>query len=259
MAELDLAIRGGRVLDGTGNPWYWADVGIKDGRIARIGAIEPSAAARTVDAGGMVVCPGFIDMHPHSDIPLLMDGDAHSTVRQGVTLDVIGESVTVAPLVGPVAEEFRHEQRHREGFDGVDWTDFTGYVARLMRQGIAMNVLSGVSPQQVKRAVVGFDSRPATAAELAEMERLTAEAMEQGVFGLTCAWHGGGPELPAEVAALAKVVVRYGGYYGVHLGTEGDEMVEELDKALYVGREARIPVHIYHIKARGKQNWGRVK
>jgi N-acyl-D-amino-acid deacylase len=259
VAELDLAIRGGRVLDGTGNPWYWADVGIKDGRIARIGPIEPSAAARTVDAGGMVVCPGFIDMHTHSDIPLLMDGDAHSKVRQGVTLDVIGESVTVAPLVGPVAEEFRHEQRHREGFDGVDWTDFTGYFARLMRQGIAMNVLSGVSPQQVKRAVVGFDSRPATAAELAEMERLTAEAMEQGVFGLTCAWHGGGPEFPEEVAALAKVVVRYGGYYGVHLGTEGDEMVEELEKALYVGREARIPVHIYHIKARGKQNWGRVK
>src|SRR3712207_3433272 len=150
MAEYDVAIRGGRVLDGTGNPWYWGDVAIKDGRIARLGPVEAGAAARTIDVDGMVVCPGFIDMHTHSDIPLLLDGDAQSKVRQGVTLDVIGESVTVAPLVGPVAEEFRHEQRHREGFDDVDWTDFTGYFARLMRQGMAMNVLSGVSPQQVK-------------------------------------------------------------------------------------------------------------
>jgi N-acyl-D-amino-acid deacylase len=258
MAELDVAIRGGRVVDGTGNPWYWADVGIANGRVVQIGRLE-GAAARTIEAAGMVVCPGFIDMHTHSDLPLVIDGSAQSKVRQGVTLDVIGESVTVAPLVGPVAEEFRADQRHRFRFDDVDWTDFAAYFARLERQGIAMNVLSGVSPQQVKRGVVGFANRPATAAELAEMERLTAEAMEQGAFGLTCAWHGGGPEYPDEVAALGRVVARYGGYYGVHLGTEGDEVIGELEKALYVGREAGIPVHIYHIKARGKHNWGRVE
>ncbi len=259
MAAFDFAIRGGRVVDGTGNPWYLADVAVKDGRIATIGRVEPSAAMRTIEADGRVVCPGFIDMHTHSDVPLLKDGDAQSKVRQGVTLDVIGESVTVAPLVGAAAEEFRRELRHRDAFEDVDWTDFDGYFARLLRQGIAINVLSGVSPQQIKRAVVGYDSRPATADELAAMERLTAEAMEQGAFGLTCAWHGGGPEYPDEVVALARVVVRYGGYYGVHLGTEGDEMVQELEKALYVGRQARIPVHIYHLKARGRRNWGRVR
>jgi N-acyl-D-amino-acid deacylase len=258
MAAFDCAIRGGRIVDGTGNPWYRADVGIKDGRIARIGRVDASDAARTIDADGRVVCPGFIDMHTHSDVPLLKDGDAQSKVRQGVTLDVIGESTTVAPLVGPAAEEFRRELSHRDGFEAVDWTDFTGYFARLMRQGIALNVVSGVSPQQVKRAVVGFENRPASTAELAAMERLTAEAMEQGAMGLTCAWHGGGPEYPDEVVALAQVVGRYGGYYGVHLGTEGDAMVEELEKALYVGRQAGIPIHIYHIKARGRRNWGRV-
>ncbi|HEY7064340.1 MAG TPA: D-aminoacylase [Chloroflexota bacterium] len=259
MAEYDLAIRGGRLVDGTGNPWYWGDVAVKDGRIAAIGAVGPNAAARTIEADGRVVCPGFIDMHTHSDIPLLKDGDAQSKVRQGVTLDVLGESVTVAPLIGPEGEEFRRDQRHRFGLDDVDWTDFAGYFARLQRQGIAMNIVSGVSPQQVKRCIVGFDNRPASPEELRAMERLTIEAMEQGAVCLTCAWHGGGPEFPDEVVALAKVVQRAGGYYGVHLGTEGDEMVEELEKALYVGREARIPVHIYHIKARGRQNWGRVE
>jgi len=258
VTDFDLAILGGRLVDGTGNPWYWADVAIKDGRIAAIGRIAPSAAARTIQAEGRVVCPGFIDMHTHSDIPLVKDGDAQSKVRQGVTLDVLGESVTVAPLIGPAGDEFRRDQRHREGLEDIDWTDFAGYFARLTRQGIALNVVSGVSPQQVKRCVVGFDNRPATPEELRAMERLTAEAMEQGAVCLTCAWHGGGPEFPDEVVALAKVVGRYGGYYGVHLGTEGDEMIEELDKALYVGREARVPVHIYHIKARGRQNWGRV-
>ena len=201
---LDLLLRGGRVIDGAGNPWYAADVGIAGGRIAAVGRLGHEPAARTIDADGLFVCPGFVDMHTHSDIPLVKDGDAQSKVRQGVTLDVLGESVTVAPLIGPAGEEFRRDQRHREGLEDVDWTDFSGYFARLMRQGIAMNVVSGVSPQQVKRCVVGFENRPASPEELRAMERLTAEAMEQGAVCLTCAWHGGGPEYPDEVVALAE-------------------------------------------------------
>src|SRR5262245_56833413 len=106
MAAFDYAIRGGRIMDGTGNPWYRADLGIKDGRIVSIGRVGSADAGGTIDADGLVVCPGFIDMHTHSDVPLLKDGDAQSKVRQGVTLDVIGESTTVAPLIGPAAEEF---------------------------------------------------------------------------------------------------------------------------------------------------------
>ncbi len=256
MSELDLLIRGGRIVDGSGNPWYWGDLGIKDGRIAAIGRVD-APAGRIIEAGGMAVCPGFTDMHTHSDIAVLVDGDAQSKVRQGVTLDVIGESATVAPLRGAAEEEYKADQRHRFGFE-VDWADFEGYFARLKRQGVSINIASGVSPQQIRLAVVGFEKRPATPAELAEMERLTDEAMQQGALGLTCAWHGGGPEFPDEVAAMAEVAARYGGYYGVHIGTEGYEMAEEMEKALYVGREARIPVHIYHIKVRGKGNWGRV-
>jgi N-acyl-D-amino-acid deacylase len=202
--EFDFMIRGGRVMDGTGNPWYLADVGIKDGKLAKIGSVEPSTSLRTLDAAGMIVCPGFIDIHTHSDISLLQDGDGQSMVRQGVTLNVIGERLSVAPLVGPVVEEYRLEQRQRYGFD-VDWTDLDGYFSRVLRQGIALNLASAVSPQQIKRAVVGLQDRPATPDELAEMRRLTSEAMAQGAVGLTCAWHGGGPEFPDEVAAMAEV------------------------------------------------------
>ena len=207
----DVLIRGGRVIDGSGGPSFEADVGIAGDRIAEIGSLRGRSAGRTLDAAGLVVCPGFIDMHTHSDIPLLVDGHAQSKVRQGVTLDVLGESVTVAPLIGPEGEEFRRDQRHRFGLDDVDWTDFAGYFARLIRQGIAMNVVSGVSPQQVKRCVVGFDNRPASPEELRAMERLTAEAMEQGAVCLTCAWHGGGPEFPDEVVAWIRAKEREAG------------------------------------------------
>lgn len=256
MAELDILIRGGRIIDGSGDAGYQADVGIKDGRITAIGQLD-TGASRMINASGKVVCPGFIDMHTHSDIPVLLDGNAESKVRQGVTLDVIGEHASVAPLAGPAAEEYRIDQLHQFGFE-VDWADLTGYFERLIRQGCSINIASGVSPQQTRRAVVGFETRPATTGEIDEMERLTAEVMEQGAVGLTCAWHGGGPEHPEEVAAMAKVAARYGGYYGVHIGSEGFQVDEEIDKALYVGREASIPVHIYHIKARGSENWSRV-
>lgn len=257
MAQFDTLIYRGRVIDGTGKPEFTASVGVKEGRIAAIGDFEPSAAERTIDAQDLAVCPGFIDMHTHSDITVLLDGNAESKVRQGVTLDVIGESASVAPVIGPAAEEYQADQRHRFGFE-VDWADLAGYFDRLRGRPASINIASGVSPQQIRRAVMGFETRPATAAELAEMERLTDEAMRQGAVCLTAAWHSGGPEFPEEVAAMARVVARHRGYYGVHVGSEGYEMSQELDKALYVGREAKLPVHVYHIKLRGRGNWGHV-
>ncbi|HWP60656.1 MAG TPA: D-aminoacylase [Candidatus Acidoferrales bacterium] len=258
MALYDIVIHGGAIVDGTGNPWFFGDIAVKDGRIAAIGKIGPAEGARAISAKERVVAPGFIDMHTHSDQPLIADGNAQSKVRQGVTLDIIGESQTVAPLAGHVLEEYRFEHRRRHGIE-TDWTDFTGYFSRLLEQGISINVASGVSPQQIKRLVVGFNERPATRAEREEMNRLVARAMEEGALGLTCAWHAKGPENPDEVVEMAKVARAYGGYYGVHLGSEGFDIMEELEKAIRVGREADIPVHVYHLKMRAKSNWGRVR
>ncbi|MEE9549665.1 MAG: D-aminoacylase [Candidatus Binatia bacterium] len=258
MALYDIVIHGGRLIDGTGNPWFYGDVAVKEGRIVQVGKIDPSSGQRAIPAKGRVVTPGYIDMHTHSDQPLVADGNGESKVRQGVTLDIIGESQTVAPLKGPVLEEYVAEHRKRNGIE-ADWTTFTDYFKRLMRDGISMNVASGVSPQQVKRIVVGYKERPATNKEKEEMNRLIAQAMEEGALGLTSAWHSKGPECPDEVVEMARVVKSYGGYYGVHLGSEGFDIMEELEKALRVAREANIPVHVYHLKMRAKSNWGRIR
>ena len=258
MAEFDLVIHGGRLIDGTGNPWFYGDVAIKKGKIASIGKISPEAGQRGISAKGYVVTPGFIDMHTHSDQPVIADGNAESKVRQGVTLDIIGESQTVAPLEGAILEEYRLEHRKRNGIE-TDWTTFTGYFDTVKRSGVSINIASGVSPQQVKRVVCGFDERPANAAEREKMNRLVARAMEEGALGLTAAWHAKGPENPDEVVEMAKVAKRYGGYYGVHVGSEGFDMMEELAKTLRIARESRIPVHVYHLKMRAKANWGRIR
>jgi len=258
MAIFDVVIHGGWLIDGTGSPCFMADIAIKDGKVASIGKLSPSTGRRAISAKGRVVTPGFIDMHTHSDQPLIADGGAESKVRQGVTLDIIGESQTVAPLEGAVLEEYRTEHRRRNGIE-TDWNTFSGYFRKVLQGGISINVASGVSPQQVKRVVVGFDERPANATEQEKMNRFVQQAMEEGALGLTAAWHAKGPEYPHEVVEMAKVVKRFGGYYGVHVGSEGFDITEELEKTFRIAREARIPVHIYHLKMRARSNWGRVR
>ena len=205
-----------------------------------------------------MVSPGFIDLHTHTDMPVLADGNVESAVRQGVTLDVIGESSTVAPLKGGVLEEYKEEAKRRAGVD-VDWTTLDGYFRRLNKKGASINIASSVSPQQVRRVVVGFDDRPATAAEIEQMKRLVAQAMEEGAVNLSTAFTGGGYKYADEMIAMSKVVASYGGYYGTHIGGEGEQINEELNKAIRIAEETGIPVHIYHIKVRGKNNFGKVK
>ena len=254
----DVVVVNGKVIDGSGNPWFYADVAIKGGKIVKIGKIDPSSGRRVIDAMGMVVTPGFIDLHTHTDMPVLADGNAESAVRQGVTLDVIGESSTVAPLSGKALEEYKEDAKRRAGVD-VDWTTLAGYFRRLNKKGSSINIASSVSPQQIRKVVIGFEDRPATAAEIDKMTKLVAEAMEEGAVNLSTAFTGGGYKYADEMIAMAKVVAKYGGYYGTHIGGEGEQVMEELDKAIRVGEEAKIPVHIYHIKVRGKNNFGKVK
>jgi len=257
-AIYDVVIANGRIVDGSGNPWFYGNVAMENGHIVRIGKFDSTLGKRVIDAKGMVVSPGFIDLHTHTDVSVLADGNAESKVRQGVTLDVIGESQTVAPLKGGVLEEYKEEAKRRSGVD-VDWTTLDGYFRRLGKTGTSINIASSISPQQVRKVVVGFDDRPATKAEIEQMTQLVRQAMEEGAVNLSTAFTGGGYKYKDEMVAMAKVVASYGGYYGTHIGGEGAQIDEELDKALTLAEETGIAVHIYHIKVRGKNNFGRVK
>ena len=254
----DVLIRNGHVVDGTGNPWVAADVAIKSGRIAAVGRLPRATATRVIDARGLVVAPGFIDLHTHSDLTLLADGTAQSKVRQGVTLDVLGETTTVAPRDGLRDESANDGGVSAEGAVKQEWTTFTDYFKRLEQKGTSMNVISHVSAEQVRRVVLGYESRPAKPEELDRMKKLVARSMEEGAWGLVTRFESGGPDHPDEIVELAKIAASYGGNYTSHIGSEGFEQEKELRFAIRVAREADIPVHIFHLKIRAKDNWGTV-
>ena len=254
----DVLIRGGHIVDGTGNPWFAGDVGIKGGRIVAVGRMPNATASRVVDARARIVAPGFIDLHTHSDIALLADGAAESKVRQGVTLDVLGESTSVAPRDGLQDERANDGGVTGPGAVTQDWTTFTEYFKRVERQGISMNVISHASAEQVRRVVMGYDARSATPAELDRMKKLVARSMEEGAWGLVTRYESGGPDHPEEIVELAKVVAAYGGNYTSHIGSEGFEQEQEIRFAIRVADEAKLPVHVFHLKIRGRENWGTV-
>jgi dihydroorotase/N-acyl-D-amino-acid deacylase len=246
-ATYDVLIRGGRIIDGTGNPWFQGDVAIKDGRIISVGHLANATATRVIDATGLVVTPGFIDLHTHSDLSLLADGNGESKVRDGVTLDVIGESTSVAPRDGLPAEKSESVQQ--------DWTNFSQYFQKIEKQGISMNLISHVSAQQIRRVVLGYDDRAANPDEIERMKDLVARSMKEGAWGLVARYEGGGPDHPEEIIEMAKVAAALGGNYTTHIGDEGVLIRKELLFALRVADETRIPVHIFHMKIRGSDNW----
>ena len=257
-APYDIVIRGGHLVDGTGNPWFAADIAIKNGRIAAIGRLPNASGARALDATGRLVTPGFIDLHTHSEIALLADGTAQSKVRQGVTLDIMGESTSVAPRDGLSDEGMNDGGVTTPGAVKQNWTTFSDYFKRAESQGISINVISHVSSEQVRRVVMGYDPRAATPAELDRMKALVARSMQEGAWGLVTRFESGGPEHPDEILALAKTVEAHGGNYTSHIGSEGFEQEKEIRFAIRVAEEAKLPVHIFHLKIRARDNWGTV-
>jgi N-acyl-D-amino-acid deacylase len=249
-SPFDVLIAGGQVLDGTGAAAVRADVGIRGDRVVAVGALAGQSARRTIDAAGLVAAPGFIDLHTHSEMPLVADGTAQSKVRQGVTLDVTGESTSPAPRDG-LADQ---------GLDGLtpDWTTFDQYFARLERQGISINTIAHIASEQVRRVAMGYDSRPSSPEQRARMTRLVARSMEEGAWGLVTRFESGGPAHPEEVLEMARTVARYGGNYTSHTGSEGYEQARELDFAIRIAAQAKIPVHIFHFTIRGVPLWGTI-
>jgi dihydroorotase/N-acyl-D-amino-acid deacylase len=254
----DVVIRNGHIVDGTGSPWYAGDVAIKNGRIAALGDLAGAKARKTIDARGMVVAPGFIDMLGQSELSILVNPHLPSKIYQGITTEVTGEGGSIAPLT-PAIIQADHVTYEHYGIT-PDWRTFREYFARLRKQGMGINLASYVGATQVRRAVIGEDNRAATPAELERMKALVREAMQDGAVGLsTSLQYAPAPYASTEeLIALASEAAKFGGTYASHIRNEGDAIDTALDEAFRIGREAHIPVEIWHLKAAGRANWGRM-
>src|SRR6202171_2516868 len=255
-APFDLIIANGHVIDGTGSPWYRADVGIRDGRIAAIGTLGKAQAKRRIDAAGLVVAPGFIDMLGQSEFTILVDPRLPSKIYQGITTEITGEGMSAAPMTGDARVKTAPTLEHY-GLT-ADWQSLGEYFARLERQGMGINLASYVGATSVREAVIGSDNRPPRAAELVRMRAVVREAMEQGACGVSPALeYAPAPYAGTdELIALASEAAPYGGIYATHMRSEGDGMVAALDETFRIAREAHIPAEIWHLKVAGKKNWG---
>ena len=256
--SLDLIFTGGRVVDGTGAPWFRADVGISGDRIAAVGDLSRARAKRRIDASRLVLAPGFIDMLGQSEYNVLVDNRAASKITQGITTEITGEGSSIAPLNARMIAD-RKDIWTRYGVT-PDWTTLAGYWKAFERARPAINLGTFVGAGGVRDLIVGKDDRRATPAEVAAMEAAVARAMEDGAFGLSTslAYVPDRFASTEEIIALAKVAARYGGTYITHQRDEGDHLDASLDEVFRIAREARIPAQIYHLKTAGRRNWGRM-
>ena len=254
----DLLIRGGTIVDGTGAAGIPGDLAVRGDRIAAIGR-DPGAARDTIDASGLVVAPGFIDMLGHSEFRLLADGRAISKIFQGVTTEITGEVSSVAPVSEATKAE-RGPEIQPWGVE-IDWEDLNGYFARLERQGAAINVGTWVGLSTLRVHGVGWEDRPATPTEMDAMKDALARALSQGAFGLSSGLiYAPGRHAPTgEIVELARVAADSGGFYATHMRSEGARLLEAIDEAIAIGERSGAPVLIHHLKASGKANWGKMK
>lgn len=259
---LDWLVRKARIVDGSGTPWFRGDVGIRDGRITAVGCLGAVQAARELDAGGRCLAPGFIDAHTHSDFSLLRFPRAESRISQGVTTEV-GGNCGFSPF--PVHPDRLDLLRESSSFIAAglswQWRSAADFFRHLEAQPLSLNHVPLVAHGAVRVAVMGFDRRPATPAELTRMQALVAEAMESGAAGFSSglAYAPGCYAETEELVALCEVAARHGGLYATHMRNQDAGLLESVEESLRVGREAGLPVQISHHKAMGEAYWGRVK
>jgi len=253
-ADFDIVIRNGRIVDGTGNPWSYGDLAIKDGRIAAVGRVDGKGDIE-VDAAGLVVAPGFIDIHSHSDLKLLQDGQAQSKIRQGVTTEILGEGNSAGPRKGRLsAQEFNVNGETKS------WTTLGGYFDVIDEAGVSVNVASYVGLNNLWRSVMGESFDPPTDDNIQEMKVLLDEAMREGALGLSSQvmMPPGSLATTSQLAELCNVVAQHGGIYSSHIRNEGDGIFASVREAIEVGRRSGVPVDIIHLKIADQQFWGRM-
>ncbi len=262
---LDLIILGGKVVDGAGNPWFKADIGVREGRITEIGNLRGEGADEVIDAEGLIVSPGFIDMHSHSDITIPFNPYMDSSIMQGITTTVVGNcGISPAPVnseredtLKSYLKQFLPPQLSIE----FKWKSFREYLEWENIRGVSCNVAHLVGHGTIRIAVMGMDAREPEENEMEEMRKLVDEAMASGAFGLSSGliYPPGVYCKKGELIELAKVVSKYDGIYASHIRGEGKTLVDALLEAIKVGEEAKVPVQISHHKAAGRQNWGKTE
>lgn len=263
---LDLLIKNGRIVDGTGSPWFRGDVGIKGGRIVVVRPstlAQPLAAARVIDADGLCVAPGFIDIHTHSEMGVLAKPESREKILQGVTTEILGNcGMSASPVLPANRELLRNYVTPVLGHPEVDWTWATldDYYNRVEGQGVAVNVGTFIGLGTIRCAVMGFAERTPTDSEMSAMKQLLARAMEDGALGVSTGlvYAPGSYASNEEITELSKVAAGYGGIYTTHMRDQGDRFLESIEDSIEVGRQAVMPVVIAHHKVVGKANWGKV-
>ena len=254
----DLILRGGTIYDGSGGKPFVGDVAVNGDRIAAVGSLGNAKAKKEIDARGLVVSPGFVNMLSWATESLLVDGRAQSDIRQGVTLEVMGEGGSMGPLNDAMKEEMVEQQGDVKY--PVTWTSLGEYLDQVAARGIAPNVASFVGATSLRIHEVGYANRPPTPEELARMRKLVDQAMEEGALGVGSsliyapAFYAGTDEL----VALCEEAAKYGGMYISHMRSEGNRFLEALDELIEISRRAKLPAEIYHLKAAGQQNWGKL-
>jgi dihydroorotase/N-acyl-D-amino-acid deacylase len=254
----DIVIINGHIIDGTGSPWYSGDIGIRGGKIAAIGNLSDAGRNRTIDAHGMVVAPGFIDMLGQSELTILVDPRLPSKIYQGITTEITGEGGSAAPQTDVLirADRLKYDHYHIT----ADWRSFQQYFARLEKQGMGINLASFVGATQVRRVVLGDENKQPTPEQLDQMKELVRQGMREGAVGVsTSLMYAPAPYAKTEeLIALASEAGKFGGIYATHIRDESDAVLPATDEALRIGREGHLPVEIWHIKVAGKANWGRM-
>ncbi|MCB0111289.1 MAG: amidohydrolase family protein, partial [Caldilineaceae bacterium] len=265
MTTFHTLIRNAKVIDGTGNPWFYGDLALRDDRIGAIaapGQIASEQVGEVVDATGMVVCPGFIDILSHSILPLMVDGRCLSKITQGVTTEIMGEGWTP----GPINERIDTRSMRNNPFAKLapewvermaDWRNFRDWLEALAEQGVSPNIGSFLGGGTLRQIAMGMEMGEPSADELAVMRRAMAAAMEDGAMGVSCAliYPPSAYSSTDELVEVCKVVSEYNGLYITHIRSEADGLLEGIDEALTIGARANVPVQIYHLKAAGMRNW----
>ena len=257
--EYDIVIRNGTLYDGSGSAPFQGDLAIQGDTIAAIGSLGEAQGRTEIDAEGLAVAPGFINMLSWATESLIEDGRSQSGIRQGVTLEVFGEGSSMGPLNESMKEEMLKQQGDIK-FD-IPWTTLSEYLQHLVNRGVSPNVASFVGATTVREHVIGYENRAPSPEELDEMRSLVREAMEQGALGVGSALIYAPASFASteELTELAKVASEFGGMYISHLRSEGDRLLEAVDELITIARDAGIHAEIYHLKAAGKANWHKLQ